>query len=78
VTGFFRPRGPTIAGVFALAGNTSEAVKWLRVSVREGMPNYPLFARDPRFDGIRDDPQFKTFMNELKTRWERLQHEFGS
>lgn len=55
----------------------AKTMKWLRVTVKEGYPCYPLFARDPHLDRIRKDPEFIRFMTELKTRWDGYQREFG-
>ena len=65
-----------IACVYALAGKPNEAVKWLRTTAGTGMPNYPLFARDPNLNRIRKEPAFIQFMTELKTRWDGYQREF--
>nr|ART36310.1 C589 [uncultured bacterium] len=67
-----------IAKVYALAGKTDEAVKWLRTTADTGMPSYPMFARDPHLDRIRKDDAFIQFMAELKTRWEGLKQQFES
>jgi eukaryotic-like serine/threonine-protein kinase len=67
-----------IACVYALAGKTDEAVKWLRITAETGMPNYPRFARDPHLDRIRKEPAFIQFMTELKKRWDGYQREFGT
>ena len=41
------------ARIYALGGKSQEALKWLRTTAAEGLPNYPLY----RFlDRIRDDP----------------------
>ena len=66
-----------IACVYALSGKTDEAVKWLRTTADTGMPNYPLFARDPHLDRIRKEGVFIRFMAELKTRWEGYRREFA-
>jgi hypothetical protein len=66
-----------LARVYALRGKSEEAVKWLRVTVTEGFPCYPLFARDSFLDSIRKDPAFIQFMAETKERWEGYQREFG-
>jgi TolB-like protein len=66
-----------IARTYALGSKSEEAVKWLRVTVKEGFPCYPLFARDSYLDPIRNDPGFLQFMAEMKTRWEGYQREFG-
>src|SRR5262249_32804735 len=42
-----------------------------------GFPNYPLFARDPFLDRIRQTPAFIKFMNEQKVEHEKYRHEFG-
>ena len=66
-----------IARIYALGGKSEEALKWLRATVAEGFPHYPLFERDTFLDLIRDDPAFKQFLSEMKTRWEGYQREFG-
>ena len=66
-----------IARIYALSGNSEEAVKWLRATAKEGFPNYPLFARDAFLDQIREDRSFKEFMTEMKTRWQNYRNEFG-
>jgi TolB-like protein/predicted Ser/Thr protein kinase len=66
-----------IARIYALGGKSKEAVKWLQVTVKEGFPCYPLFARDSFLDPIRQDPAFIQFIAEMKTRWEGYQREFG-
>jgi hypothetical protein len=66
-----------IARIYALGGKSEEAVKWLRVTVKEGFPCYPLFAQDSFLDRIRKNPEFIKFMGEMKARWERYQREFG-
>jgi TolB-like protein len=65
------------ACVYALAGNSSEAVKWLKETAATGFPNYPLFARDPYLDRIRTAPEFVQFMAEQKAQWEKFRQEFG-
>lgn len=67
-----------IARIYALAGKSDEAVKWLRVTSKEGFPCYPLFARDSYLDHIRSDSAFVQFMAEMKTRWENYKNEFAS
>ncbi|HZE70490.1 MAG TPA: protein kinase [Pyrinomonadaceae bacterium] len=66
-----------IARVFAQGGKSEEALRWLRYTAENGFPCYPLFERDPFLDRIREDPSFKQFMAEMKTRWEGYQREFG-
>ncbi len=60
-----------------IATESEEALKWLRVTVVEDFPCYPLFARDQFLDPIRKDPDVIRFMTEMKERWEGYQREFG-
>ena len=66
------------ACVYALAGNSTEAVKWLKETAATGFPNYPLFARDPFLNRIRNTPEFVQFITEQKTQWERFRQEFDN
>ena len=66
-----------LARIYALRAKSEEALKWLRVTVQEGFPCYPLFLRDSFLDRIRHDPAFIQFMEEMKARWEGYQREFG-
>ena len=61
-----------VACIRALRGETAAAVEWLRKTADMGMPNYPLFARDPLLDGIPRGPAFVAFMAEPESRWKRL------
>ena len=66
----------SVARIYALGGRSSDAVKWLRETDREGFPCYTLFLRDSFLDPIRDDPAFVQFMAELRPRWEGYRREF--
>jgi DNA-binding winged helix-turn-helix (wHTH) protein/TolB-like protein len=66
-----------VARIYALGGLSEPAVKWLRVTVDEGFPCYPLFQRDSFLDGIRKDSAFVQFLAEMKTRWEYYQRELA-
>jgi TolB-like protein len=66
------------ACIYALGGNSGEAVKWLKETAATGFPNYPLFARDPFLDRIRRTPEFLQFMSEQKSQWERYRAEFAN
>ena len=65
------------ACIFALAGKSGEAVKWLKETAATGFPNYPLFERDPYLDRIRAAPEFVQFMADEKAQWEEYRQEFG-
>jgi hypothetical protein len=65
------------ACIYALAGNSNEAVRWLKETAATGFPNYPLFERDPYLDRIRKAPEFVQFMADQKAQWEKYRQEFG-
>ena len=65
------------ACIFALAGKSGEAVKWLKETAATGFPNYPLFERDPYLNRIRENPDFVRFMTDEKAQWQRCRQEFG-
>ena len=60
-----------IASVYALLGQPSRALYWLRQAAETGWPCYPYFERDPNLDRIRSDREFVAFLEDLKSRWER-------
>ena len=65
------------ACIYALAGESGEAVKWLKETAATGFPNYPLFNRDPFLDRIRQSPEFVQFLADQKAQWEKYRQEFG-
>ncbi len=66
------------ACIYALAGKSEEAVKWLKETAATGFPNYPLFERDRFLDRIRQTPDFIQFMADEKAQWEKNRQEFGN
>ena len=66
-----------VAAIYALAGDAEEAIKWLRITVETGMPNYPMMVRDPHLGRIRKNTRFIQFLDELKEKWEALSREFA-
>ena len=67
----FHHTASRIASAYALLGRPGPAVAWLRRAAEDGLPCYPCFATDPDLDGIRHDPGFIAFMQDLKAQWER-------
>ena len=65
-----------LACVYAVAGESDEAVRWLRETAGTGFPNYPLFERDPLLDKIRKNKDFMEFMEEIKSRFDKYKSEF--
>jgi tetratricopeptide (TPR) repeat protein len=66
-----------IARVYALAGKSQEAIKWLRETAETGLPCYALFERDPYLNRIRQAPDFIQFISEMKAQVEKYKREFG-
>lgn len=66
------------AGVYALLDEKSNALTWLRRAVELGNHNYPWFERDKNFDKLRNDPEYREVMADVRRRWERYRKEFGS
>ena len=54
------------ACAWARMGRAQEAVQYLREAAETGFPCYPLFARDPNLDPIRQDPRFQAFLAEME------------
>lgn len=65
-----------LAGIYALLGNKTYALEWLKRTVVLGDVNYPWFARDKNFDGMRGDAEYKAFLAEAKARWAKNKEEF--
>jgi hypothetical protein len=59
-----------LAEFYAMEGMTEDALEWVRLAVRIGNDNYPLVARSPKLDGLRQDPRFLELLEELRQRWE--------
>ncbi len=66
-----------IARVYALAGKSQEAGKWLKEAAETGLSCYQLFERDPYLNRIRQAPEFIQFMAEMKAQVEKYTREFG-
>ena len=62
-----------IAAAYAQMGERARALEWLRRTAADGMPCYPLFAKDPMLDPLRRDPAFIAFLDQLKIQHERYQ-----
>jgi serine/threonine protein kinase len=66
-----------IAQVRARLGDAPRALRWLQITVDAGWPQYPMMARDPMLDRVRNDPAVAQFLASLKKTWENNQREFG-
>ena len=60
-----------------MLGRTEQAFIWLRRAVELGNQNYPWFQRDKNWDKLRNDPDYKKIMDDVRTRWEGYKQEMG-
>ncbi len=65
------------ASVYSMAGDADRAIRWLRSAAEMGLPNYPLFARDPHLRPLAGDSRFQQFMGGVKKEWLEYRHQFG-
>ena len=56
----------SIACAYARLGRKSEAVEWLRRTAENGMPNYPLFRKDPNLRGLQGDAAYERLLATLE------------
>ena len=66
-----------IGGIYALLGEKSTALTWLRRAVQLGDHNYPWFQRDKNWDKLRGDQQFQRIMVEVEGYWKHYTQLFG-
>jgi serine/threonine-protein kinase len=59
-----------LASFYAMEGMADDAIEWLRLAVRIGNENYPLFAGSRKLDCLRSDARFQELLEELRSRWE--------
>ena len=62
---------------YAQLGEFAEARRWLSRSASTGFPCYPWFVQDPLLKSIREDPEFRRFLNELRQSWESAKAPYG-
>ena len=55
---------------YALIGRRTEAVRWLREAVGQGLINYPLISSDPFLESLRGDAEYEALMQQVKQRWQ--------
>jgi tetratricopeptide (TPR) repeat protein len=60
----------SIGTAYAQLGEFAEARRWLSRAAGTGFPCYPWFERDPLLKPMRDDAQFRRFLEELRQSWE--------
>lgn len=62
-----------LATYFAVEGDQSEALHWLRRAIYLGNENYPWFSINPAWKGIAENPDFQRTLEDLKKSYRRNQ-----
>jgi len=62
-----------LATYFAVEGDSSEALHWLRRAIYLGNENYPWFSINPAWRGMIENPDFQRILEDLKKSFKRNQ-----
>ena len=62
-----------LATYFAVEGDESEALHWLRRAIYLGNENYPWFAKNPAWNRLREHGDFERILDDLKKSYRRNQ-----
>ncbi len=62
-----------LATYFAVEGDESEALHWLRRAIYLGNENYPWFAKNPAWNRLRTHADFERILEDLKKNFRRNQ-----
>jgi serine/threonine-protein kinase len=62
-----------LATYFAVEGDSSEALHWLRRAIYLGNENYPWFSKNPAWRGMNDNADFQRILEDLKKSFKRNQ-----
>ena len=62
-----------LATYFAVEGDASEALHWLRRAIYLGNENYPWFSINPLWRGMADNPDLQRILEDLKKSFKRNQ-----
>ena len=60
-----------LATYFAVEGDESEALHWLRRAIYLGNENYPWFSRNPLWNRLKGNGDFERIVEDLKKNWRR-------
>ncbi len=63
---FGRSSPETIAGVYAMQGNSNGAFEWLDRALEERDPGIFAIKGDPSLDSLRGDPRYKVLLRKMK------------
>jgi eukaryotic-like serine/threonine-protein kinase len=66
-----------VGGIYALLHENEKALAWFQRAVDLGNHNYPWFARDRNYDGLRGHPDYERVLATARRNWERYQQEFA-
>jgi len=66
-----------VGAVYALLGDKTTALAFLRRAVALGNHNYPWFQRDKNWDKLRGDPDYEKLMREVEGYWKGYVREFA-
>jgi serine/threonine-protein kinase len=62
-----------LASYFAVEGDSSEALHWLRRAIYLGNENYPWFAKNPAWNNLKTNSDFDRILEDLKKAWRKNQ-----
>jgi len=62
-----------LATYFAVEGDSSEALHWLRRAIYLGNENYPWFQKNPAWNNLRTNADFERILNDLKKSFRKNQ-----
>lgn len=62
-----------LASYFAVEGDSSEALHWLRRAIYLGNENYPWFQKNPAWNNLRTNSDFERILEDLKKSFRRNQ-----
>jgi serine/threonine protein kinase/Flp pilus assembly protein TadD len=62
-----------LATYFAVEGDSSEALHWLRRAIYLGNENYPWFQKNPAWNNLRTNSDFERILEDLKKSFRRNQ-----
>ena len=67
-----------IGSVYALRGDKTQALAWLRRAIDLGNHNYPWFVRDKNYDKLRGDRDYERMLAEIRNYADKYRQEFGA
>jgi eukaryotic-like serine/threonine-protein kinase len=61
-----------VACIYAVLGDTTNAMAWLERSVNTGFPCWPFFKVDPHLERLRTEPEFNQLVGDLERKYTAL------